>query len=63
MFLANEELDEVLNDFIDVRSHRCVVTMHLVNDCLQKMGHSLKDLVFKSLYVLFHFFVLTDELT
>lgn len=63
MLLSDEELHNEGNDLSDVGRHRRVVRMHLVDDGLQQMSHSLQHLVFKSLHILFYFFVLINEHT
>jgi hypothetical protein len=45
VLLTDEELHNELDDFTDIGCHRRVVAVHLIDDCLEQMCHTLQHLI------------------
>jgi hypothetical protein len=60
VLLTDEELHNELDDFADIGCHRRVVAVHLIDDCLEQMCHTLQHLILKSLHIFLYFFMLVD---
>ena len=58
MLLTNEKLDHECDDLADMGRHGSVVAVHLIDDCLQQMCHSLQHLILQSLHIFLHFLML-----